>query len=267
MALNDNPAGRLHDLFVSLGDQPGTISILAGWAGVLGVEEREVVLQLGRIADLVRQTEEAVQDSGAKSLGSLVIRSRSAWTRAIFPVDEAFTQPLSRVRPGAEALETLGAVSEHLHLIASEGESPNDQRLESLKNELRDVVDGVQSADDIPDEIKHLIISRLRGVEEAIDHLAVGGPKAVQSAIEAVLGSVAITQDRKVWESPAVQRIWVTLRVAWVLFAAGATAHAAIDGWGDMLPLLDAGTQQETPAPPSREATLSEEAPAHPDQE
>lgn len=152
-------------------------------------------------------------------------------------------------------------MSEHLHLIASEGEVPDDGDLENLKAELRDVIDGVQDADDIPDEIRHLIISRLRGVEEAIDHLAVGGPKAVQRAIEAVMGSVAFTQDRKVWESPAVRKIWVTLRVAWVLFAAGATAHAAIDGWTDMVPLLNAGPQQEAPESPGKEATSPSEAP------
>jgi hypothetical protein len=158
-------------------------------------------------------------------------------------------------------------VSEHLHLIASEGEMPDDEQLEILKADLREVIDAVQDAEDIPDEVKHLIISRLRGVEEAIEHLGVGGPKAVQSAIEAVMGSVAFTQNPKVWKSPAVQKLWVTLRVGWMLFAAGATVHAAISAWGEMVPLLNAGAQQEAPERPGREVTLPEEAPKQAPQE
>ncbi|HET7121683.1 MAG TPA: hypothetical protein VFI17_10625 [Solirubrobacterales bacterium] len=261
MALYDNPAGRLHALLVRLGEQPNNISILGGWAAVLDIDEEDVVLQLGRIADLVRQTEKAVEGSGAESLASLVIRFRSAWTRAIFPQDHAFTENLSKVRPGSEALETLGAVSEHLHLIASEGETPDDEQLESLSAELRDVIDAVGDAEDIPDEVKHLIISRLRDVEEAIAHLGIGGPRAVQSAIEAVMGSVVFTPNPKVWKSAAVQKLWVTLRIGWTLFAASATAHAALDAWGDMIQTLNAGAEQEAPERIGREVTLPEEAP------
>jgi hypothetical protein len=267
MALYDNPAGRLHELFEKLKDQPGNVSIIRGWAAVLEINEEDVVLQLGRIADLVRQTEDVVESSGATSLALLVKRSRSAWTRAIFPQDQAFTANLGKVWPSAEVLENLGAVSEHLHLIASEGEMPGDEQLENLKDEIRGVIDGVQNADDIPDEVKHLIISRLRDVEEAIEHLGVGGPKAVQNAIEAVAGTVAFTRDRKVWKSPAIQKLLVTLRVGWTLFAAAGTAHAAIDGVGEMAQLLDGGTAQEAPERSGREVTLPEEAPARGTQE
>lgn len=254
MAEYDNPAGRLHDLLSKLGEQPRNGSIIAGWAAVLEVEQADVVLHLGRVADLVRQTEEAVDVSEAAALQPSVRRFRAAWTRAIFPEDQAFTGHLKTVLPPEEAMEMLGVVSAHLHLIASEGTVPEDDRLDELKTQVRDLIDGVREADDIPDDVKRLVITRLRGVEEAVEHLKVGGPRAVQNAIEAVMGSIVFARNRSVWKSSAVQKIWATLAVAWTIFAAGPTVHAAIDAWGEMIPLLGAGAdqQQSTDGPPAK---------------
>jgi hypothetical protein len=155
------------------------------------------------VAELVRQTQDAVERAGEDALVPPVQRYRASWARPIFPREHAFDSPLSNVLPDAAALEALGLVSAQLHSIAPEGAVPDEGELDRVKSQLRDLIDGVQSAKDVPDDVKHLVISRLRAVEEAVEHLNVGGPSAIRHATEAVMGSVLFTQDMMVTKKVA----------------------------------------------------------------
>lgn len=249
MPYYDNPAGRLHGLLTRLSEQKKNGSVLAGWAAVLRVNEGDVVVHLGRVADLVRQIQDAVDQAGEDALLPPVQRYRNAWARPIFPQDHAFSNALGKVLPDKAALEALGLVSAQLHSIAPQGVMPDDDEIERLKSQLHDLVAGVEAAEDVPDEVKHLVISRLRAVEEAFQHLDVGGPSAVRHATEAVMGSVVFTQDARLAGSPTIQKVWATLLIVWTAFSAGPVIQESIEAWHELVPLPSAEPKQSPDMP------------------
>lgn len=255
MPYYDNPAGRLHDLLTRLAKQPGNTSLLDAWATVLDVAAEDIAVHLSEVASLVRGTQEAVNNAGEEALLPMVGRFRDSWAQPIFPQDHAFKDRLDRVLPDENSLDTLGVVSAHLHAIAPEGVVPGESELETRKEELRTLIDEVGAAADIPDEVKHLLIARLRDVESAIDHLNVGGPGAIQRAMEAAMGSVFTTPDarRTAATSPTVKNMFTTLWVIWAIFSAGQPVHDSIEGWGDTVRMLSPGPEEtsQEPAPPS----------------
>lgn len=250
MPYYDNPAGRLHNLLVRLAEQPHNGSVIGAWAGALGVEQADVSVHLGRVAELPRQIQEAVDRAGEQALAAPVARYRAVWTRPIFPEDHPFSGQLRKVLPDAAAMEALNLVSAQLHSIVPEGKVPEEEELNRLKSELRELIDGVQAAGDIPLEVKHLLISRLRAVEQAIEHLEVGGPSAVRQAMEAVIGSVVYTKDpAAVAKSQAFKNVMTTLLIIWSVFSAGPEIQQSVEAWHDIMPALSAGPEQPPQAP------------------
>jgi hypothetical protein len=269
MPYYDNPAGRLHDLLVRLAEQPGKGTLLDAWATVLDVAAEDIAVHLGQVADLVRETQEAVNNAGEDALLPMVGRFRDSWAQPIFPRTHAFNDHLERVLPDQNSLDTLGVVSAHLHTIAPEGVVPSESELGGRKEELRSLIDEVGAATDIPDEVKHLLIARLRGVEEAIEHLNVGGPGAIQLAMEAAMGSVFTTPEagRAAAKSPTVKKMVTTLWVIWAIFSAGQPVNNSIEGWGDTVQMLSPGPEklsQESAPPVSADSDGHHEDPADP---
>ncbi len=238
----DNPAGRLHELLRQLSEQNGRASLLVGWAAVLGVAEEDVILHIGGVADLVRQIQEAVDRVDEEALSAPVARLRDTWARPIFPPDHPFNGELRVVLPGDEPLQSLGLVSAQLHLLAPEGKVPDGDKLDELKQQIRDLVDEVGQSDELPDDLKHAIALRLMDVEKAIDHVHVGGPDAVRRAMEAVVGTVILTADsEKTAQSSAMQKLWVTLGVLWVAFNAGPKIQNNIEAWPKIVHEITSG--------------------------
>lgn len=251
----DNPAGRLHELLRQLSEQSGRGTLVAGWAEVLGVSEQDVVLHIGGVADLVRQIQEAVDRADDEVLRAPVARLRNTWARPIFPPDHPFNGELGAVLPGAEALESLGLVSAQLHLVAPEGEVPDGDKLDELKEQLRDLVEEVRQSDELPGDLKDAIAERLTDVEKAIEHVHVGGPDAVRRAMQVVVGTVAFTADpTKVARISAMQKLWATLGILWVAFNAGPKIQDSIEAWPKIVHEITSGQiegdakKQERPA-------------------
>ena len=159
MPYYDNPAGRLHELLRRLAEQDRQESLLKGWAGVLDVDSDDVILHIGAVADLVRQIQEAVDAIGEEVLRAPVSRLRSTWARPIFPPDYEFNQALNPMLVPGEALESLGLVAAQLSLRAPEGKVPGNDELATLKAQVRDLVDAVREAEDLDDEVKHVIVA------------------------------------------------------------------------------------------------------------
>lgn len=97
MPYYDNPAGRLHDLLVRLTEQPGNGTLLNAWATVLDVAAEDIAVHLGKVADLVRETQEAVNNAGEGALLPMVGRFRDSWV-----------QPISR-RPTPSTVASIGS--------------------------------------------------------------------------------------------------------------------------------------------------------------
>lgn len=250
MAYHDNPAGRLHDLLIRLSQQEQGNSLVSGWATVLGVVEEDVVIRLGRVAELVRQTQVEADRTDEEVVVQTVQRYRADWARPIFPSDQAFNKPLAHVLPDPAALEALGMVSVHLHSTTPEGVMPDDAEIEKLRAQVREVVDGVRAAEDIPDDLKHMIILRLQDVEDALEHLDVGGPSSVRHATEAVLGSLALmTRGTNLIRSEALQKVCAVVAIAWTAFSAPATIENSLGPWEKVIPELTAAIEEPFDSP------------------
>jgi hypothetical protein len=245
MPYHDNPAGRLHDLLIRLSQQEQGNSLVSGWATVLNVVEEDVVIRLGRVAELVRQTQVEADRTDEEVVVQTVQRYRADWARPIFPPDQAFNKPLVNVLPDPAALEALGMVSVHLHSTDPEGVMPDDAEIEKLRAQVREVVDGVRAAEDIPDDLKHMIILRLQDVEDALEHLDIGGPSAVRHATEAVLGSLAMmTRGTTLIRSEAIQKVCAVVAIAWTAFSAPATIENSLGSWEKVIPELTAAIEE-----------------------
>jgi hypothetical protein len=237
----DNPAGRLHELLRQLGEQDKNAAIVAGWAQVLQVAESDVVLRIGAVFELVREIQEAVDELDDDILRAPVSRLRDQWARPIFPLDIAFLDTLSNVLPPAEALESLGLVAAQLSLRVPEGKVPTVDELTALKTQLRDLVGAVREADDLTEDVKHVIVARLLDVETAIEHIHVGGPEAVRRATEAVVGTMVRTAQPGGKNHQTLKRVLATLGVLWVAFSAGPTVNNALEAWPDAVRQITSG--------------------------
>lgn len=241
MPYYDNPAGRLHNLLLKLNEQEPSWSLQQCWARVLDVEVDAVVIQLGRVAELVRETHDAVERLGEDVFVKTVQRYRSDWTRPIFPTQHAFSAALSNVLPEEAALDALGMVSVHLHSTASDGVMPAQDRIDKLDTQVRELIEAVGEDEDIPVELKHLITQRLQDVADALNHLDIGGPNAVRHATEAVIGCVALSAGNKRFvNSQTVRTLWSVLGVAWTLFSVPPTAEHSLESWEKIIPQLPA---------------------------
>jgi hypothetical protein len=138
---------------------------------------------------------------------------------------------------------------------------PEAEELDRLRSQLEDLTGAVREATDVPEIVKHLIVARLADVDEAIEHLDVGGPEAIRRATEAVMGSVVFGQDAQSASSHTVKKVWVTLLAIWTVFSAGPTIQASIDAWQQIVPELEG--QTSTP-PDDRGSNDAAPAGTHP---
>jgi len=252
MPHSDNPAGRLHRLLIRLAEQNGETSLLAAWAEVLGVPAEDVILHIGRVSDLLRDLQIAVDRADDEALLAPVRRYRAAWSQPIVPTE----QLLRRVMPDSAAVEALALLSAQLHVIAPDGVVPTADRRDELRSQVSELIDAVRDAGDLPEELKHAIVARLLDVEQAIVHIDIGGPAAVHRAMEAVVGSVAF-RDGRVAKSSTFKRVGTTLLVIWTAFTAAPTIQDSIEVWEHYLPALLSQS-----AAPSDGENGSEAAPA-----
>jgi hypothetical protein len=126
----------------------------------------------------------------------------------------------------------------------------NRARSTQLRAQVREVVDGVRAAEDIPDDLKHIIILRLQDVDDALEHLDIGGPSAVRHATEAVLGSMALmTRGTSLIRSEAIRKVCAVVVVAWTTFSAPATIENSLGPWEKVIPELTAAIEEPFDSP------------------
>lgn len=242
MPLYDNPAGRLHELLRKLSEQSLQNGLGVSWARVLGVPANEVQLHIGAVADLVRQIEDAVDRLDDDDLRAPVVRLRDTWMRAIVPMEQAFKSKLGTVCPPPEALESLALVSKQLHLVASEGEVPEQDILDQLRERLHSLIGDLRESTDLSDDLKQAIVSRLMDVAKAIEHVHVGGPDAVRLATEAVLGTVMFSPDRAhAGGTSSFKKVCATLGAVWFAFTAAPVIQDSIEAVSTLVHEIESG--------------------------
>ena len=228
--------------------------------------EADLAMNLGGPADLILDLQNAVNAVGDDAFIGLVRRHRDAWARAIFPLEQPFRAQLRQVGlPPPESMEALAVVSSHLSREASEGPVPSGNEVAELREHIESLLDEVAESD-LPDEVKHLVLRRLQDILAALGHLSVRGPAAVRFAIEALVGSVAMSgADRDtsspVSANPALRKLFAVLLTAYAVFSAGPTVQASLKAWPDVQQMvLGTGAHPQTPRDPMAEEPQTPDA-------
>ncbi len=245
MILRNNPAGRLYSLFGRLRDVQTGVPIVEAWSQILGYPQDVVREQLGSVAQLVLQIDVAVEPPDREQIAAPVKRYRNQWLEAAFPLQRSFSDAVDTIRPSDEAYEALGTVAAYLGEVAPDGEIPSDERHSELMENLQAVIDEVSHADDLPEEIAHLILSRLSDVQTAMWHIEIGGPNAVRSATETLIGAVvARSTDEKNRKAGTTKRVLAVAGTIWVAFSSGPMVQKSIEAWPEVVHELAASTDQ-----------------------
>jgi hypothetical protein len=203
MGYPDNPAGRLHTLLTRYGSNPAA-TMEKAWADAMAVDLAELVLHIGRVANLLEDVKKAYEEVGdegyAPILGHLQTLSRCIWPR-----DMPITQQVAQNPPDQTAMDYLVGFDVFLHRFSSEGEPVDREIVADLVTEVGDLI-GMVAASRLAPQIKRMILNRLNGVLEALEHLDVGGPDAVRRATESLATSAAAwegqaeDEDREIFE-------------------------------------------------------------------
>lgn len=258
MSLLNNPAGRLYLLFEQLLESSGDVSIQSAWGSILGIPSETVGGQMGKVAALVTQIDEAVSEPGRERIAMTVNRYRPNWLLAAQPFQFALSDAVTNIRPSPEAFEALGVVAELLGQIAPDESEPSEEERERRLDDLRALREEVRADEELPERVRHLIVERLTAVEAAIEHINIGGSEAVQHALEALLGAALATTvtNEKTAKSKIIKKVMSTAGVIWVVFTSGPTAQQSIEMWTGAYNELTSGpvaaqtaAAQPTPSP------------------
>lgn len=258
MAQYDNPAGRLHALLSRLAEIDPNQSLQGGWSQVLEVSEAELVPALGQVAQLVGDVERAVDYVDAPAFVKLVQRYRGAWASPIFPFGQGQNAPIETAGlPSGEAMDALDAVATHLHFHAPEGPMPSKERISELEESITKLMDDVRDSD-LPDEVKHLVLRRLRGIRDALGHVSIKGPRGVQAAVESLLAGVALTQGastpKSTWHTPTWQNVVRVALATYAVFASAPVVQASLEAWPHVVQMVLNPGSYDHPAEPERDA-------------
>jgi hypothetical protein len=173
-----------------------------------------------------------VLGDGRERQAAVVAQYRQEWLTATFPLAQPFNQVVKSILPSDQGYLALGGIVDVLAADASDGVVPSEGERDKLSDLLQGTIDEV-SADDLPEEVSHLILQRLSEVEAALRHIRLGGPAAVKHATEALIGAVdtARATDEKSWAAPSLKRVLATAGVFWTIFTAGGQIQPTLEAW------------------------------------
>jgi hypothetical protein len=231
MDIANNPAGRLYMLIGelrSMQDEP----ISAAWEKILDVPADRIGANIGVVAQLVPQLDQAVLGEGRERQAAVVAQYRHEWLTATFPLGQPFSQAVKSILPSDQGYLALGGIVDVLAADASDGVVPSESERDKLSDLLRATIEEV-NADDLPQEVAHLVLQRLSEVEGALRHIRLGGPAAVKHATEALMGAVdtARATDERSWAAPSLKRVVAIAGVAWTIFTAPVQIKPALKEW------------------------------------
>jgi hypothetical protein len=126
---------------------------------VLPASNEEVPERLAEMSVLLKDVQQAVEDSGSAGHTAQVRHYRDEWEVAIFPRDRALTLAVQEFWPSELGLVALQSAAE----------------LDKLRSQVEELIEETKAATDLDDDVKRLIVARLRDIIRALDHVNVGG--------------------------------------------------------------------------------------------
>jgi hypothetical protein len=241
-----NPAGRLYLLLGSLREFDATAQISTAWARIFNVDENEIGAPMAQVAMLIPQIDDAVSGNGSERTAAIVNRYRASWLQAAYPMHLELNQQVHNIQPGDESYDALGSVADYLAAVGNHASLPSDEEQMTRLEELHALAEDVRTDEELPEEVRHLILDRLSAVETALRHIAIGGPDGVQLALEALLGAALATSvsSERTAKSKIIKRVLGTAGVIWVVFTSGPTAQQSLEAWTGVYHELTAGPAQ-----------------------
>ncbi len=226
----DNPAGRLHSVLQQLREVEQGTSLVEAWKAVLPASGEDVPERLAEMSVLLKDVQQAVEDSGSAGHTAQVRHYRDEWEVAIFPRDRPLTLAVQEFWPSELGLVALQSAAEYLHEVAPEGKPLEDGELDKLRSQAEGLIEETKAATDLDDDVKQLIVARLRDIIRALDHVNVGGPKAVKLATQSLAGAIDLAgwQTPSVFSSKIVHKVAVIVTSLSLVFGTPAAVQADI---------------------------------------
>lgn len=193
----DNSASRLATILEEARGKPGGRPAIEVWMGMFEVSRRLDVLQKAAdLAKLVDQVETEVrdlpEDEDPEHLLLYMPQIRN-FVDGLLHVANIPMENITRQISG-EAVYSLQICSRALRRNGRVEPLISDASSKQLVEDVRAIIDDVVTSD-LPDDLKELLVDRLKGVEAALLSVRIGGYANVEKAMDALtFGAVRATK-------------------------------------------------------------------------
>lgn len=234
----DNPAGRLHVILSEFSEvASNAITVGDAWRTVLGVEGEDVYSALGGVAGLLPKIEQALRASDNEDAVDSFRHYQEPLARPIMFPDRKI-DAASHGLVSHDALHSLRFLAKLLSRSASEGNVPDQEALDQLRDQVKLALDTVWDADDLEPRIRQIILQRLEEVLYAIQHFKITGPDGIMSGLERLIPYVGEVEGE---ESKAKTSVRESFTMAWTMFKAVPTVYQTIEAGGKIVRLITGG--------------------------
>jgi hypothetical protein len=129
-------------------------------------------------------------------------------------------------------------MSSLLSRTASEGYVPNDEKVQSLRVKLDEAIERVLADDDLPADLRQILLRRLHEMIWALDHVRVVGPDGVQAVAELLVVNVGMPSEEH-RHGPTVRVVFEVAGTVWAAFSSVAAIRNSIDAGHALLQMLE----------------------------
>jgi hypothetical protein len=264
MAVYVSAASRLHALLTALMEQDAHQPLRSGWSNVLGIPEPQV--QFGKfglplVSTLVSNAAEEAARAEAKVGLPLRDGLVQQWSSPVYAPGSNLDGPIQQQQVSLEALAYLDSVASVLRMAENHAALPAGDELTGLLEQVAELADSVEASSELTDDVREALLRRIAQVRFAIENARIGGPEAVQEAVELLLGA-AVVRGRAIPKATA-KKIFAVVAAAFTLFSAGPTIQASLEAWPQVVETLspgnggtqgmtDAGEPDDPEPPPDR---------------
>lgn len=128
------------------------------------------------------------------------------------------------------SLIALGLLSSFLSSTQSEGTVPDDDGREDLTAQVVHAINALENEEDVPLEIRRLILDRLQDILWALDRLRIGGPDAVRATAERLAFAIGAAPE-KARENPAMKKALSAAGLVWAALLSGPAVRPGVEAW------------------------------------
>jgi hypothetical protein len=219
-APTDNSAGRLFALLRAIKDADENQQTYSMLRSILGTEmqpDNALFHELAALINLAGETHNAISRQSDANPG-LLLRWQSNFNQLL---KSGYlgrgNEPISLVQKYVTDADLLALemCADLLHRREPEVVIP-EERLPDLVKLVRELIDAVSEADELPASIRLHLLSRLQDVEYALIHIRTTGFAGVEAAIDKLAGTIIREPEaRKAEEKLSLwRRIWAAITLA-----------------------------------------------------